>query len=173
MKDAKIVCEDALNTTSLFQELIYILSQLGDKRKALHLHLLKIKNLRLAIHFVEKESSTDQVTLWNDLISYALKNKDLLTELLDNMGYANISPLQVISKIPTRKSITNLKQKLEDIVATMQFRESLNSQCNQLMKDDALRLLQRQNQGQRRAIKVFLSYTIVFSLAVNYLLNHQ
>ena len=59
-----------------------------------------------------------------------------------------------MSRIPAKLSLPKVKEKMSQIINQYDFQVFLNNTCNDILEYDALDLLRRLNQGQRRAIKV-------------------
>ena len=139
----------------LFHEMAFILSKLGDSRKALQLYLKEIGNLPAAIDFIEEQATDSQPLLWKDLVDHCLQSADQLAILLDYMGLlSTLDPVAVISRIAAGVTVPDLKLRLLKILRHAAFREYQRSSCVDMLEDDALTLLRQKNQGLRRAIKV-------------------
>jgi hypothetical protein len=164
----------------LFAEMIYIHSQMGSQRKALHLLLAEIGDVAMAIDFIESQldshitskrryghkqaagadaavhSATHYVEcqLWDDLVEYCMAHPAYLTRVLDHLGLCKLNPVTVIAKIPRRSYIPHLRVRLLRILQQIQFQTEISQRSTALQEVDALSLLRQQNQGQRRAMKV-------------------
>jgi hypothetical protein len=148
-------CENHV-PNQLIDEMIYILAELGDLKRALHLLITEVKNVADAIEFIEKKQmeNANKNLLWDYLIDFAVKDTSFLEKLLDFLGLCSLNPVLLISKIPDSSNIKHLRSKLLKILDESSFQSILFEKCNILLEQDALQLSKQQNQGQRRAIKI-------------------
>lgn len=165
------MCE--IHNPPLFREMIYILSQLGNSRKALYLLLAEIGDLAQAIKFIEEQiakalnaSENSPVTggrsnlvnkpeqLWNDLIEYCLQNHGYLIRLVDYLGICSLDPVVLLRRIPKDLKIPGLQKKIMLATSRLNFQSFKLKKCNKFLEVDSLSLLRQQNQGQRKAMKV-------------------
>lgn len=64
-------------------QLVFLLGRGGNQREALRVIIDDQKRLDKAIDFCKEH---DDVDLWNDLITFAVKRPDYITELMRNIG---------------------------------------------------------------------------------------
>lgn len=145
--------------TPLYREMVFILSKLGESKKALQLYLKEIGDLLGAIAFIE-EQKRDRglkvaLSLWEDLIDASIRNTEQLAVLLDYLGtLSNIDPVKTLQRMDKDVGVPLLKERLLKILRHELFRESQHRRCRDLLEEDALKALRQKNQGLRRAIKV-------------------
>jgi hypothetical protein len=78
--------------------------------------------------------------------------------LIGFLGIINLNPEKLLSQIPSKLQIRNLKLNLNQVLKRFTFNSYVNEACNIMLEEDALLLLRQQNQGQRKAIKVFMFF---------------
>lgn len=144
-------CQQAI-PSPLYPEIIYIYCRMGNKKLALELLLTKIGDVKMVIEFVEAQD----ISLWDDVITYAVRNVKFLSVLLDYIGECtSINPSALISKIiPGHTHIPYLRERLENLISSHHFQTLLNEKCGDILYHDTIHLMKQLNQNQRKAIKV-------------------
>ncbi|KAJ1418625.1 hypothetical protein B484DRAFT_481595 [Ochromonadaceae sp. CCMP2298] len=92
--------------------------------------------------------------LWDDLVDFCLAHPDCLSQLLDHLGLCKLNPVTLLQRLPQGAHVPHLKLRVSRLLAQLQSQIGLSARSNRLQEEDTLGLLRRQNQGQRRAMKV-------------------
>lgn len=96
------ICEEY----ECIEELVYLMSKIGENKNALILIIDKLKDPKKAITFVQK---INDKKLWDFLLDYSQGKSEFIKELLSNVG-SLIDPIPVVSRIPKGVEIENLRQ---------------------------------------------------------------
>jgi hypothetical protein len=148
LETALTECEK--RTPPLYDEMVYILGQLGRTQSALSILLQHVRSVRRAIEFVESHDKE----LWYRLIEYSLRDETFLGGLLDCAGAYNLDLPRLIREIPQGMHVTGLRQKLSKIVADYSFQVTLHQTCLTSLRSDYLAKHQGLSQARRRAVRV-------------------
>jgi len=135
---------------SYYPEMVYILGRMGSNKQALQLLIEKIADVKEAIDFIEAQKDEE---LWEDLISYSMKNAKFVSSLLEHIG-AYVDPVKLIKRIPEGMQIEHLRDRLVKIIFDYNLQMSLREGCKEVLKADCVDLAQRLNRSRRRGLKV-------------------
>ncbi|VEU24280.1 DEKNAAC105512 [Brettanomyces naardenensis] len=105
------VCEQ----THCIPELAYLLSKVGENKKALTLIIDDLEDPQMAIRFVE---SANDKELWDFLLDYSMDRPDFIRALLEASGDL-IDPIPVVDRIPKGIEIKGLRDALIKITKNM------------------------------------------------------
>ena len=100
----------------LYEALVFMLGRMGNTKEALDLMINQLKDVKKAIGFVQVISKTcsasfwradfpfvhqaqDDNSLWDHLIDWSLKDADVISELLENIGGSVVDPAMLISRV--------------------------------------------------------------------------
>lgn len=147
LQDALKIC----TTRKLYPEMVFLLNKMGDLNGALTILIEQIKDVKLAIEFVE-EHKDDQ--LWEDLINRSVDRTEFLSDLLENVGSHYVDMLKLITKIPNTLPIPNLRQKLMKILSDQHAQVSVRQGCNTILQNDCVALQRNLYLQQRQSVYV-------------------
>ena len=105
--DAIKVCEEY----ECNEELVFLLSKIGENRKALKLIIDKMEDPSKAITFVQ---SVNEKELWDYLLDYSMSRSKFVKELLLSVGML-VDPIPVVSRIPLGVEIPDLQKAIVNI----------------------------------------------------------
>jgi len=144
----------------LYPEMVYILGRMGggqNSKKALEIILDKLKDVKMAIDFIERDGSEE---LLSALLMRCMKDSELMLSLIDVIGEHNLNPMEIIAEMPGKmrfakkggrgRLVPALKKLFEDMKLQRRLRES----CNEVLKTDIVNLLQDLIARRRRAVRV-------------------
>ena len=94
------------------QELVYLLSNTGQLRKALFLIIDELRDVSKAIEFAKEQ---DDKELWEDLLEYSMSRPKFIAGLLAEAGTA-INPIELVKRIPDGLEIQGLRQGLLKLI---------------------------------------------------------
>lgn len=124
------VCE----SHSYFPELVYILGQLGQNRRALEIIMEELDDCEQAIGFISASRDED---LWDVLLDYSIDHRpSYIKTLLEKAGHA-IHPTKIIQSIPPEKEIPGLKSAVAKVFFDQQSTLSLYGDMLQVVKIEA------------------------------------
>ena len=139
------VCE-ARNYTP---ELIYLLSKMGQTKRALNLILTELKDVSQAISFAK---SQDDPELWEDLLSYSMDKPQFIHGLLAEAGTA-IDPIKLVRRIPSGLEIEGLREGLARMIREHDIQTSISQGAAKVLQGEVAIGMETLRRGQRRGIK--------------------
>ncbi|XP_065056613.1 vacuolar protein sorting-associated protein 41 homolog [Rhopilema esculentum] len=129
------VCEER----DYIPEMVFLLSRMGNSKKALSMIIEKEQDIEKAIEFT-KEQKDD--VLWQDLINYSIDKPLFVRELLMNIGTA-IDPIILIGRIPPGMKIPGLRDALVKILQDYNLQVALHEGCKSILDKDSVAIMQR------------------------------
>ncbi|CAG8437651.1 9040_t:CDS:10 [Rhizophagus irregularis] len=127
--------------SNLVPEMVFILGRMGNNKEALMLIIGRLNDVQLAIDFAKEQ---DDDVLWEDLLTYSLDKPKFIIGLLENLGGANIDPIQLIKRIPDGMEIPGLKNAL--------IKASLREGCQKILVSDSVAMANQLQKAQKRGI---------------------
>lgn len=144
------VLENALSVCkqyAMIPEQVFLLGRMGDTHQALFLIIDEMRDVEMAIRFVEEHRDSD---LWEALVERCLLvDKTLNTPLfisglLDHVTEcASVDPLALIDQIPLDLPIPNLNLKLQKIVFDYSLEERLRQDTKRILEGDCVELMMK------------------------------
>ncbi|KAG7832930.1 hypothetical protein KL943_004378 [Ogataea angusta] len=129
------VCEEQ----KCVSELVYLLSKVGENRKALKLIVDELRDPEKAILFV---SESDDRELWDFLLDYSMDRPAFIQTLVVAASDL-IDPIPVISRIPRGVEITGLRQALAQICGNIQMDRLVHGLIARLIAAESMELTGR------------------------------
>ncbi|KAG7816618.1 hypothetical protein KL928_004660 [Ogataea angusta] len=129
------VCEEQ----KCVSELVYLLSKVGENRKALKLIVDELRDPEKAILFV---SESDDRELWDFLLDYSMDRPAFIQTLVVAASDL-IDPIPVISRIPRGVEITGLRQALVQICGNIQMDRLVHGLIARLIAAESMELTGR------------------------------
>jgi len=65
-----------------------------------------VRDVPLAIDFVEQAAAGDQEGLWGDVVQHCLRQPDLLAQLLDYVGVCGLHPIALLAGVDPRAVVS-------------------------------------------------------------------
>ncbi|KAH3663328.1 hypothetical protein OGAPHI_005318 [Ogataea philodendri] len=125
------ICEDK----NCISELVYLLSKVGENKKALKLIVDELKDPERAIKFV---SESDDRELWDFLLDYSM-DRPAFVQTLVIAASDLVDPIPVISRIPNQVEITGLHDALLQICG--------NTEMDRLLHQLILKIISSETMG--------------------------
>ncbi|XP_063778599.1 vacuolar protein sorting-associated protein 41 homolog isoform X1 [Pseudophryne corroboree] len=132
------------------EETVYLLSRMGNSRKALQMIMEELHNVDKAIEFAKEQ---DDAELWEDLILYSIDKPPFITGLLNNIG-THVDPILLIHRIKEGMEIPNLRDSLVKILQDYNLQILLREGCKKILVSDSLSLLKKIHRTQSKAMLV-------------------
>ncbi|XP_069586361.1 vacuolar protein sorting-associated protein 41 homolog isoform X2 [Ranitomeya imitator] len=132
------------------EETVYLLSRMGNSRRALQMIMEELKDVDKAIEFAKEQ---DDAELWEDLILYSIDKPPFITGLLNNIG-THVDPILLIHRIKEGMEIPNLRDSLVKILQDYNLQILLREGCKKILVSDSLALLKKMHRTQSRAMLV-------------------
>ncbi|KAH1339619.1 hypothetical protein KXV68_005541 [Aspergillus fumigatus] len=142
---AVAVCERRHFTS----ELIYLLSKMGQTKKALNLILSDLKDVSLAISFAKSQDDPD---LWEDLLNYSMDKPRFIHGLLVEAG-TSIDPIKLVRRIPSGLEIEGLREGLTRMIREHDLQASISQGAAKVLQSEVAVGMATLRKGQQRGIK--------------------
>ncbi|KAF7714922.1 Uncharacterized protein PECH_007834 [Penicillium ucsense] len=139
------ICEQRRYT----QELIYLLSKMGQTKRALNLILSDLTDVSQAISFAKSQDDPD---LWEDLLDYSMDKPKFIHGLLVEAG-TSIDPIKLVRRIPSGLEIEGLRDGLTRLIREHDLQTSISQGAARVMQSEVARGMDTLRKGQRRGIK--------------------
>ncbi|CAG7918531.1 unnamed protein product [Penicillium olsonii] len=139
------ICEEHKFTS----ELIYLLSKMGQTKRALNLILSDLKDVSQAISFAKSQEDPD---LWEDLLDYSMDKPKFIHGLLVEAGTA-IDPIKLVRRIPSGLEIEGLREGLTRLIREHDLQASISQGAARVMQSEVALGMDSLRKGQRRGIK--------------------
>ncbi|KAJ6166628.1 hypothetical protein N7470_002075 [Penicillium chermesinum] len=130
-------------------ELIYLLSKMGQTKRALNLILSDLKDVSQAISFAKSQDDPD---LWEDLLDYSMDKPKFIHGLLVEAGTA-IDPIKLVRRIPSGLEIEGLRDGLTRLIREHDLQASISHGAARIMQSEVALGMDTLRKGQRRGIK--------------------
>ncbi|KAK4941585.1 Vacuolar protein sorting-associated protein 41 [Elasticomyces elasticus] len=142
---ATYICEEHKYTS----ELIYLLSKMGQTKRALNLILSDLKDVSQAISFAKSQEDPD---LWEDLLDYSMDKPKFIHGLLVEAGTA-IDPIKLVRRIPSGLEIEGLREGLTRLIREHDLQASISQGAARVMQSEVALGMDSLRKGQCRGIK--------------------
>jgi len=147
LEDALHICQER----NLYPEQVFLLKRMGNTNYALILIIEKLKDVKMAIDFVEEHKDPQ---LWEELITRSLENPEFLADLLEHAGSHYVDLSALMKRIPNDLQIPDLKKKLVKIFSDCALQRHVMAGCNNILQNDCITLQTRLHRRQQRAVKI-------------------
>ncbi|GES86213.1 vacuolar assembling protein VPS41 [Rhizophagus clarus] len=145
LEHAYKICEQR----DLVPEMVFLLGRMGNNKEALMLIIRRMNDVQRAIDFAKEQ---DDEILWEDLLTYSLDKPKFIIGLLENLGGANIDPINLITRIPNGKEIPGLKNALIKVLQDFNLQASLREGCQKILVSDSVSMANQLQKAQKRGI---------------------
>ncbi|XP_075442772.1 vacuolar protein sorting-associated protein 41 homolog isoform X2 [Ascaphus truei] len=132
------------------EETVFLLSRMGNSRKALQMIMEELHDVDKAIEFAKEQ---DDAELWEDLILYSIDKPPFITGLLNNIG-THVDPILLIHRIKEGMEIPNLRDSLVKILQDYNLQILLREGCKKILVSDSLSLLKKMHRTQSKGMLV-------------------
>lgn len=147
---ASAICESRHYTP----ELIYLLSQMGQTKKALTLIIDELKDVSQAIAFAREQDDPD---LWDDLLEYSMSRPKFIQGLLAEVGTA-IDPITLVKRVPSGLEIEGLKDGLKKMIREYDLQDSISQGVAKVLQGEVAVGMETLRRGRRKGIKFEVSH---------------
>lgn len=130
-------------------ELIYLLSKMGQIKRALNLILSDLKDVSQAIAFAKSQDDPD---LWEDLVDYSMDKPRFIHGLLAEAG-TSIDPIKLVRRIPSGLEIEGLREGLTGLLREHDLQASISQGAAKVLQSEVAVGMNALRSGQRRGIK--------------------
>jgi hypothetical protein len=142
---ATTVCE----SRQFWPELVYILSQTGEIKRALSLIINRLGDVSLAISFAKEQNDSD---LWEDLLDYSMDKPRFIRGLLEEVGTA-INPITLVKRIPEGLEIDGLREGIGKMVREYEIQASISEGVARVLRGEVSGGMDTLRKGRAKAVK--------------------
>jgi hypothetical protein len=142
---ATVVCE----SRQFWPELVYILSQTGETKRALSLIINRLGDVSLAISFAKEQNDPD---LWEDLLDYSMDKPRFIRGLLEEVGTA-INPITLVKRIPEGLEIEGLREGIGKMVREYEIQASISEGVARVLRGEVSGGMDALRKGRAKAVK--------------------
>jgi hypothetical protein len=142
---ATAVCEGR----QYWPELVYLLSQTGETKRALNLIINRLGDVSLAISFAKEQ---DDKELWDDLLDYSMDKPRFIRGLLEEVGTA-IDPIKLVRRIPEGLEIKGLREGIGRMVREYEIQASISDGVAKVLRGEVAAGMDALRKGRAKAVK--------------------
>lgn len=142
---ATAVCE----RRQYWPELVYLLSQTGETKRALSLIINRLGDVSLAISFAKEQ---DDKELWDDLLDYSMDKPRFIRGLLEEVG-TSIDPIKLVRRIPEGLEIEGLREGIGRMVREYEIQASISDGVAKVLRSEVAAGMHALRKGRGRAVK--------------------
>ncbi|TID14298.1 Vacuolar protein sorting-associated protein 41-like protein [Venturia nashicola] len=142
---ASAICEHR----QYWPELVYLLSQTGETKRALSLIINTLGDVSLAINFAKEQDDKD---LWNDLLDYSMDKPRFIKGLLEEVG-TTLDPITLVRRIPEGLEIEGLKEGIGKMVREYEIQASISDGVAKVLRGEVAVRMDALRRGRARGVK--------------------
>jgi hypothetical protein len=142
---ATAICEQR----KYWPELVYLLSQTGETKRALNLIINTLGDVSLAINFAKEQDDKD---LWNDLLDYSMDKPRFIKGLLEEVG-TTLDPITLVRRIPEGLEIEGLKEGIGKMVREYEIQASISDGVAKVLRGEVAVRMEALRKGRARGVK--------------------
>jgi hypothetical protein len=130
-------------------ELVYILSQTGETKRALSLIINRLEDVSLAISFAKEQNDAD---LWEDLLNYSMDKPRFIRGLLEEVG-TSVNPITLVKRIPEGLEIEGLREGIGKMVREYEIQASISEGVARVLRGEVSGGMDALRKGRAKAVK--------------------
>ena len=130
-------------------ELVYLLSKIGQMKKALFLIIDELHDVSKAIDFAKEQEDKE---LWDDFLEYSMSRPRFISGLLAEVGMA-IDPVTLIKRVPPGLEIEGLKDGLKKMLREYDLQNSISNGASQVFSSEVAIGMDQLRRGRRKGVK--------------------
>ncbi|KAF2399914.1 hypothetical protein EJ06DRAFT_530695 [Trichodelitschia bisporula] len=139
----------ACEAREFYPELVYVLSQTGETKRALALIINRLDDVGFAISFAKEQDDKD---LWSDLLDYAMDKPRFIRGLLEMAGTA-VDPVQLVRRIPLGLEIEGLREGIRRLVREFEIQASISEGVARVLRGEVADGMETLRKGRALAVK--------------------
>ena len=130
-------------------ELVYILSQTGQTKRALNLIINSLGDVSMAISFAKEQ---DDGELWDDLLEYSMDKPVFIRGLLEEVGTA-IDPVRLVRRIPEGLEVRGLREGVMRMVREFEIQRSISEGVAKVLQGEVNAGMTQLRKGRARGVR--------------------
>jgi hypothetical protein len=132
-----------------YPELVYLLSQTGQTKRALNLIINSLEDVQFAIEFAKEQ---EDVELWDDLLEFSMDKPRFIRGLLEGVGTA-IDPIKLVRRIPEGLEIEGLRDGIGRMVREYEIQSSISEGVARVLRGEVATGMELLRSGRAKAVK--------------------
>jgi vacuolar protein sorting-associated protein 41 len=132
-----------------YPEMVYILSQTGQTKRALGLIINSLGDVEMAIEFAKEQ---DDAGLWDDLLEFSMNKPSFIRGLLENVGTA-IDPIKLVRRIPEGLEIEGLREGVHHMLREYEIQGSISEGVARVLRSEVANSMEALRSGRAKGIK--------------------
>ncbi|KAK3630822.1 Vacuolar protein sorting-associated protein 41 [Elasticomyces elasticus] len=129
-------------------ELVYILSKTGQTKRALHLIIGELGDVKQAIEFAKANGE-----LWDDLLEYSMDKPRFIKGLLEEVGTSFVEPVDIVRRIPEGLEIEGLREGIQKLVREYEIQYSISEGVARVLRGEVAVGMDTLRAGRRKAVR--------------------
>jgi hypothetical protein len=132
-----------------YPELVYLLSQTGQTKRALNLIINSLGDVQFAIDFAKEQEDPE---LWDDLLEFSMDKPRFIRGLLEGVGTA-IDPIKLVRRIPEGLEIEGLRDGIGRMVREYEIQSSISEGVARVLRGEVAAGMEQLRSGRAKAVK--------------------
>ena len=128
-------------------ELVYVLSKMGQTKRALFLIIGDLGDVKQAIDFTKENPD-----LWDDLLEYSMDKPQFIRGLLEEVGTA-IDPVELVRRIPEGLEIEGLREGVQKMFREYDIQFSISEGVARVLRGEVVVGMETLRAGQRKGVR--------------------
>jgi hypothetical protein len=142
---ATAVCE----ARGYHAELVYLLAQTGQTKRALSLIINQLGDVGLAIDFTREQGDAE---LWDDLLDFSMDKPRFIRGLLERVG-TSVDPIRLVRRIPEGLEIEGLRDGVARLMREFEIQGSISEGVARVLRGEVAKGLEALRRGRAVGIR--------------------
>jgi hypothetical protein len=142
---ATAVCE----ARGYHAELVYLLAQTGQTKRALSLIINQLGDVGLAIDFTREQGDAE---LWDDLLDFSMDKPRFIRGLLERVG-TSVDPIRLVRRIPEGLEIEGLRDGVARLMREFEIQGSISEGVARVLRGEVAKGLEALRKGRAVGIR--------------------
>ena len=143
---ATAVCE----ARGYHAELVYLLAQTGQTKRALGLIINQLGDVGLAIDFTREQGDAE---LWDDLLDFSMDKPRFIRGLLERVG-TSVDPIRLVRRIPEGLEIEGLRDGVARLMREFEIQGSISEGVARVLRGEVAKGLEALRKGRAVGIRL-------------------
>ena len=130
-------------------ELVYLLAQTGQTKRALGLIINQLGDVGLAIDFTREQGDAE---LWDDLLDFSMDKPRFIRGLLERVG-TSVDPIRLVRRIPEGLEIEGLRDGVARLMREFEIQGSISEGVARVLRGEVAKGLEALRTGRAVGIR--------------------
>lgn len=132
-----------------YPELVHLLSQTGQLKRALSLIINSLGDVKFAIQFAKEQNDAE---LWDDLLEFSMDKPSFIRGLLEEVG-TSIDPIKLVRRIPEGLEIEGLREGVGRMLREYEIQGSISEGVARVLRGEVAAGMDTLREGRAKGIK--------------------